>query len=170
MKGAPVIKKIYSAFCRVELWIAAALLLGITVLVFISAIARTALYPMNWAVDMSLLLFAWLVFLGGDIVVRSSNLIGVDIFLKMLPQSVQQRMQIGFYLLMIAFLAVLVVYGIPLCLDNRKRLFQALNLSYSWCSLSVPVGSLLMIISSGIRLNALVQGRDATDGVKRGEL
>jgi TRAP-type C4-dicarboxylate transport system permease small subunit len=31
-------------------------------------------------------------------------------------------------------------------------MFQALDLSYSWCTLAVPVGSLLMIISCCIRL------------------
>lgn len=154
-----MIKKAYQAFCLVEQWIAGILLFAITLLVFLSALARTAHYPLNWAVDISLLLFAWLVFLGGDIVLRSTNLIGVDIFLNKMPKKVQHTLHVIFHVMMIAFLAVLVVYGIPLCIENKKRLFQATNLSYSWCSLSVPVGALLMIVSTSIRLRNLLQGR-----------
>lgn len=150
-----MIKKAYQRFCKVEEWIAAALLLNIMGLVFLSALARTAGYPLNWAVDISLLFFAWLVFLGGDIIIRNTNLIGVDIFLRKMPAGVQRGLHGVFAVMMILFLAVLVAYGVPLCIENKKRLFQATNLSYSWCSLSVPVGAFLMIISTSIRLREL---------------
>jgi TRAP-type C4-dicarboxylate transport system permease small subunit len=71
---------------------------------------------------------------------------------------------VTFYLAMIGFLIILVWYGIPLLLDNRKRMFQTMELSYSWCTLSVPVGSLLMIISCCIRLNRFLREPPATKG------
>ncbi len=152
-----VIKRGYKQFCTIEQIFSNILLVTITVLVFLSAVARTVGHPLNWAVDISLLLFAWQVFIGGDIAVRNTNLIGVEILADKFPPRVQKILKISFFILIIMFLSVLVYFGVPLLLQNWKRLFQVLPISYSWCTLSVPVGALLMIISSGIRLFELVK-------------
>lgn len=151
------IQNIYERFCKAEEFLASMLLVAITVLVFTSAIARTLHMPLNWAVDISLLLFAWQVFIGGDIAIRNTNLIGVEILVNYFPGKTQKMIKIVFFSMIIMFLGVLVYFGIPLCLQNTKRLFQVLPLSYSWCTLSVPVGAFLMIISSSIRLVEIVK-------------
>ena len=151
-----MITSLYRKFCVFEMWFAATLLMAISTLVFVSAIARTLRHPLNWAVDISMLLFAWLVFLGGDIVIRETTLISVDLFQKLLHPALRKTLQIVFYLMMILFLVILVRYGIPLLISNWKRQFQTLALSYSWCTLAVPVGSVLMIISTCIRLRQTV--------------
>ncbi|MCC8189652.1 MAG: TRAP transporter small permease [Planctomycetes bacterium] len=158
------IKRAYAAFCRFELWLAAVILLAISTLVFVSAIARTVGKPLNWATDISLLLFAWMVFLGGDIVIRETNLISVDLVQKMLPPAIRKGLQLFFYLLIAVFLVVLVFYSVPLIRDNWKRLFQATNISYGWCTLSVTAGSFLMLVSTIIRMVRLFRpaGHDAT--------
>lgn len=112
---------------------------------------------MNWAVDISLLLFAWQVFIGGDIAVRNTNLIGVELLVNKFPGIVQKWLKIVFFVLIILFLGVLVYFGVPLLLDNWKRLFQVLPISYSWCTLSVPVGALLMMVSASIRLVEIIK-------------
>jgi TRAP-type C4-dicarboxylate transport system permease small subunit len=144
--------KAYGAFCVFERWLTAILLLAIAVLVFVSAIARTYGHPLNWAVDISMLIFAWMVFLGGDVVIRETNLISVDLFQNMLPAAFRKWLNIVFYLMMIVFLLILVRYGVPLLIQNWKRMFQATDISYSWCTLSVPVGSALMIVSLSAKL------------------
>ncbi len=154
-------KSLYQKFCTFEMWLAATLLMAISTLVFVSAIARTLRHPLNWAVDISMLLFAWLVFLGGDIVIRETSLISVDLFQKLLHPAIRKTLQILFYLAMILFLVILVRYGIPLLVSNWKRQFQTLALSYSWCTLAVPVGSVLMIISTCIRLGRTIQKKEA---------
>lgn len=152
-----ILKQGYKKFCKVEELISSALLLGITVLVFVSAVARTMKHPLNWAVDISLLLFAWQVFIGGDIAVRNTNLIGVELLVNLFPGKVQKALKIIFFIMIIAFLVVLVYFGVPLLIQNRKRLFQVLPISYSWATLSVPVGSFLMIISASIRLVEIIK-------------
>ncbi len=147
----------YKKFCKIEELVSSTLLFAITVLVFISAIARTLGHPLNWAVDISLLLFAWQVFIGGDIAVRNTNLIGVELLVNKFPGKVQKALKIVFFLMIIAFLAVLVYFGIPLLIQNWKRLFQVLPISYSWATMSVPVGSFLMIISASIRLAEVIK-------------
>lgn len=150
-------KKIYRQFCKIEEAITNLLLLMICLLVFVSAIARTIRHPLNWAVDISLLLFAWEVFLGGDVAIRNTELIGVDIFIKKFPASIQKGLRITFSFMILGFLSILVIYGIPLVLDSTKRLFQVLPLSYAWATLSVPVGAFFMIISVTIKLVRMIK-------------
>ena len=140
-------KKIYEKFCKIEQWIAMFLLAGITVLVFISALMRTIGYPLNWAQDAALIMFAWLSFIGGDIALHSTGLIGIDLIVKHFPKAVQKGIDIAFKIVMLAFLAVLVVNGYSYVMTGYKRLITTLNVSYAFVTASVPVGSLLMIIS-----------------------
>lgn len=159
-------KKLYDLFCRFEEFVTNMMLAGITALVLASAIGRTLGYPLNWAVDISLLLFAWEVFLGGDIAVRTTNLINVDMIFSRLPKKIQKYLNLGFYVLIILFLGVLVIYGIPLVLKSGKRLFQTLPFSYGWCTLSVPAGAFLMIISCCIRMNRILHPASAAEEEK----
>jgi TRAP-type C4-dicarboxylate transport system permease small subunit len=145
-----MIKSCYRVFCKVEEVTAGVLLAIISLLVFVSAMARTAGYPLNWAMDVSLLLFAWEVFLGGDIAIRSRKLVNVDMFINRFPGKVQKIISLAFAFLILAFLFILVRYGIPLCLESVKRLFQTLPISYAWCTLAVPLSSIFMIISQVI--------------------
>lgn len=150
-----VIKKIYGGFTKVEEFVTNIILVAITLLVFVSAVARTVKHPLNWAVDISLLLFAWEVFLGGDIAIRNTKLIGVEILADKFPAVVQKYMTLIFFVMILCFCAFLSFYGVRLSLDNTKRLFQVLPISYSWCTLCVPVGCFFMIISSGIKIHEI---------------
>ena len=145
-------KKAYEKFCVLEQWLAMFLLAGITVLVFVSAMMRTFGLPLNWAQDAALIMFAWLSFIGGDIALHSTGLIGVDLIVVHFPKAVQKVIDILFKVIMLAFLAVLVVYGYQYVMTGYKRLITTLNVSYAFVTASVPVGSLLMIISVSTNL------------------
>ena len=140
-------KKAYAKFCQLEQWLAMVLLAGITVLVFAAALMRTIGYPLNWAQDAALIMFAWLSFIGGDIALHSTGLIGIDLIVRHFPKAVQKGIDIVFKVVMLAFLAVLVVNGYNYVMTGYKRLITTLNVSYVFVTASVPVGSLLMIIS-----------------------
>lgn len=145
-------KKFYEKFCRFEQWLAILLLAGITVLVFVAALARTIGFPINWAQDAALVAFAWLVFIGGDIALHSTGLIGINLIVNKFPKSIQKGLDILFKVVMLVLLAVLVVNGISYVISGYKRMINTLNISYAWVTASVPVGSFLMIISVAINL------------------
>lgn len=145
-------KKIYDKFCWLEQWLAIFLLAGITVLVFVAALARTVGMPINWAQDVALIMFAWLVFIGGDISVRTTGLIGINLIVKKFPKPVQKAIDILFKVIIIVFLCVLVVNGYEYVVKYYKRMITTLNCTYAVVTASVPVGSLLMIISTCIKL------------------
>ena len=145
-------KKAYEKFCWFEQWLALFLLAGITTLVFISALTRTLGYPINWAQDAALVMFAWMCFIGGDIAIRTTGLIGVDMFVKKLPKSAQKVIDILFKIIILVFLVVLVIYGYQYVGGYAKRMITTLNISYAWVTASVPVGGALMFINTTINL------------------
>lgn len=145
-------KKAYEKFCKAEEFIALALLGGITVLVFISALMRYIKHPLNWAQDVALVMFAWLIFFGSDVAIRGPGLIGIDIFVKHLPKKLQKGIDILFKLIIIGFLGILVVNGIEMTISGWARQITALHISYSYVTMAVPVGSFMMIISTTIKL------------------
>ncbi len=151
-------KTIYDYYCKAKDYTAMALLCVISSLVFLSAIARTIGRPLNWAQDVSLLLFAWLVFLGADLVLRREDFISVEILTRYFPRKLRGFLYYLWYGVAVAFLAVLVRYGIPLCVQNAKRLFQTLGISYSWATASAPVGSAMIILTIAVKLYRRIQG------------
>ena len=130
----------------------AALILFVTLLVFVSAVMRLINHPINWAQDLALLLFAWIVMLGADVALKRSDFVRVGLLVERFPQSVQKALYYLWYLVTIAFLGVLVRHGIPLALDSQRRMFQMLGISYSWATFSVPIGSFLMITTILVKL------------------
>ena len=119
----------------------------IAVLVFWSAVARTIGMPVNWAQDVSLLAFGWLTFIGSDIIIKSGGLIRIDMLSNRFPKAVQKTLMLVFDVFMLLFLLILIVYGFLLVSQSWNRTFNTLKMSYAWCTLAVPVGSLLMFFS-----------------------
>lgn len=145
-------KKVYNAFCKFEEILTMILLGGLASLVFISALMRTIKHPLNWAQDVALVAFAWLIFFGSDIAVRSTGLIGIDMLVKHFPKKFQKILDIFFKSLILVFLVILVIYGTKMTITGWKRQITALEISYSWVTMAVPVGAFFMIISTVINL------------------
>jgi C4-dicarboxylate transporter, DctQ subunit len=153
-------KTLYHKFCRFEELLVQVFLATITFLVFSSAVCRSLKVPINWAIDASMLLFAWTVFLGADVALRNTGLVKVDLLIKNLSSTNQKLFSILWQIIIIIFLSSLIWYGIPLSLESSKRLFWTLGISYSWATVSVPAGSFLMIVSTGIKLYNTVKNNN----------
>ena len=138
-------KQLNAAILKIEALISSALLCLISVLVFISAMARTGGRPINWAQDVALLAFAWLTFIGADVLARSGRLINIDMLIYALPKWLQKIIGIIFDLMIIAFLLLLMINGEQLVSQSWNRLFNTLKMSYAWCTMAVPVGTFLLL-------------------------
>lgn len=152
-------KALYNAWCKLEETVVQVFLVTITFLVFASAIFRTIGRPLNWATDVSLLLVAWTVFLGADMALRNTGLVRVDMITKRFSPRGRRMIQLAWYLVMLVFLAALIRYGVPLAIESSKRLFQTLRISYSWATMSVPVGSFCMMITIVLRMSKLFKNQ-----------
>ena len=145
-------KEIYKKFAKLEGIIANILLISIFALVFLSAFTRTLGHPINWAQDAALVAFAWMTFLGSDLAIRNTRLIGIEVLTKHFPKIIQKYLDIIFKVIIIIFLIILIKYGYVMVITGIRRTITTLGISYAYVTASVPVGAFLMIISTVIRL------------------
>lgn len=156
-------KALYDAWCKLEESLVQVFLVAITFLVFASAIFRTIGRPLNWATDLSLLLVAWTVFLGADMALRNIDLVSVDLIIKRFSPTGRKAIILVWYSIMLVFLAALIRYGVPLAIESSKRLFQTLGISYSWATISVPAGSLCMMVTIVLKMSKLIKNQTAEE-------
>ena len=153
-------KTVYDYFRKVEAFIAQTTLWAMVTLIFAAAIARLLLYPINWAIDLSTCLFAWSCFLSADIAWNENKLMNVDIMIRNFPEKAKRHLKLLNYVILFAFLIYLMVFGSWLSYTTRARTFQGIpGFSYTWVTLSVPVGALCLFITTIIKFTSEV--RDA---------
>ena len=150
-------KRLYAFVCRTEVFVAASCFATSCVLIFTASLARSINRPINWAQDFSLFLFAWSVFLSADAALRADKLVKVDLLVNSFSDRVKRVIDICNYTVIFIFLAALFVYGAKLCLITRNRVFQGIpGFSYLWVNLSIPVGSLLLAVTTAIKIRNLI--------------
>ncbi|QDO96907.1 TRAP transporter small permease subunit [Ferrovibrio terrae] len=155
-------KKFYDGLCRVEIWIAGLFLVLMVVLIFAGGVGRMLGYPLNWAGDTATALFAWSCFLCADIAWRRNSLMSVELLTDRLPPKVQAFCRYANYVIISVFLAYLAVYGVWLSWTSRARSFQGIpEISYSWVTMSLSVGGLLLLITTILKLRDEWRGRPA---------
>ena len=146
-------KKVYAFICEKEMQIAKYALGVLSLLVFVAAVARSFHYPLNWAMDAATFLFAWTVFLGADAAMRLDRLFCIEVITSRLSPKAQLYLQIINYSIITIFLAGMIGYGLPLSWTTRFRAFQGIpGFSYSWVTLSVPIGCALMLITAILKI------------------
>jgi len=146
-------KTLYQHILAAEVHIAKWALAVLSALVLVSAVARTIGAPVQWAVDAATFLFAWCVFLGSDVAMRNDKLFSIEVLVCRLPQKMQYGLKLINQAVIVAFLVFLIVYGLQLSYDTRLRTFQGIpGFSYTWVTLSVPVGCLLMTITAILKI------------------
>lgn len=150
---------LYRGFCAVQAVWAASFLLGMVALIFLGGVARMAGYPLNWTGDVATALFAWACFLCADIAWRRDGLMAVEVLTSRLPPAVQRVLRLANHALICAFLLYVVGYGTWLAWISRARSFQGMpEVSYSWVTLSFPVGALMLLVTTGLKIRAELRG------------
>ncbi|EGO63811.1 TRAP transporter small permease [Acetonema longum] len=151
-------RRFYQYVCAAEMHIAKWALAVLTVLVIAAAVMRSIGMPIVWAIDAATFLFAWCVFLGGDIAMRNDRLVCIDVLTCRLPKKYQHYLKIINYSIIVVFLASLIAHGVKLAYTTRLRTFQGIpDVSYTWVTIAVPLGCLLMLITAILKIRNLIQ-------------
>jgi len=151
-------KGIYEFICKQEMRIAEWSLAILSLLVFAAAVGRYLYYPLNWAMDAATFLFAWTVFLGADAAMRLDRLFCIEVITKKLPQKTQLYLKCLNYVIIIVFLVGMIGYGLWLSYTTRLRTFQGIpGFSYTWVTLSVPIGCALMLITAALKVKTFMR-------------
>jgi len=146
-------KKVYEYVCKGESFLTKVFIVFLVALVFVAAATRYMGYPINWSVDIAVCLFAWCTFLGGDVALRKNKLMNVDFFIGKLSPEKRRLVELLNLLIILIFLGALVVYGTKLSYTTRFRTFQGIPwFSYTWVTISVPIGSILMMITTILKI------------------
>ena len=146
-------KEIYEFICEKEMQIAKYALGILSLLVFVAAVGRSLHYPLNWAMDAATFLFAWTVFLGADAAMRLDRLFCIEVLTSKLSWKAQLYLKMINYTIIAVFLIGMIGYGLPLSYTTRFRAFQGIpGFSYTWVTLSVPIGCALMLITAILKI------------------
>jgi len=150
-------KNIYDRLIEGETYVAAVGFTGACLMIFVSAIMRGIGYPINWAWDLSLFLFAWSVFIAADAAMRHDKLVNVELVVDLFPAKWKTFCSVINYCLILLFLVALVIIGLKLSYTTRSRTFQGMpGFSYTWVTLSIPVGAALMIVTTVRKLKGFL--------------
>jgi TRAP-type transport system small permease protein len=153
------VKKFYQWICAMEAFVASLFLVLMVVLIFTSGIARMVGYPLNWAGDIATALFAWACFLCADIAWRRNSLMSIEFLTSRLPPVGQMLCRMFNYFFITAFLLYVIGMGVWLSWISRARSFQGIpEVSYSWVTMSMPVGAVLLLISTVLKVRDELRG------------
>jgi len=163
-------KKIYEFICKKEMLIAEWSLGILSLLVFVAAVGRSLYYPLNWAMDAATFLFAWTVFLGADAAMRLDRLFCLEVITNKLPQKAQLYLKFINYMIIVIFLVGMIGYGLWLSYTTRLRTFQGIpGFSYSWVTLSVPIGCALMLTTAILRIKTFLRAISTGESIEKRE-
>ena len=146
-------KKVYEYICKYETLVVKVMFVFLVALVFVAAFTRYIGYPINWSVDGAMCLFAWCTFLAADVAMRNDKLMKVDFLVNKLPEKSRNFVEILNLFIILMFLAAMIGFGTWLSYTTRFRTFQGIpGFSYTWVTLSVPVGGALMVITAILKI------------------
>ena len=152
------LKRFYGFVCVAEEMIAGVFIVMIMVLIFASGLARTFGHPLGWGMDTATFLFAWAAFFSADVALRRDRHMRVEALVKYFAPQAQRSIALFNYAVILVFLMFLIWYGVFLAYGSRFRTFQGIpGFSYMWVTLSVPVGSLLLLVTSILKGKDLLQ-------------
>jgi TRAP-type transport system small permease protein len=155
-------RKLYERLCAAEAWLAAVFLVLMVVLIFLGGVMRMLGQPINWSTDAATAFFAWGCFLCADIAWRKNALMSIELVTDRLPEKVRKFCVYCNYAIIVAFLLYGLIGGLWLSWISRARSFQGIpEVSYSWVTMSMPVGAVLLLITAALKIREEMRGGTA---------
>lgn len=127
-----------------------ALLFGVmAVIIIFQVFSRFFLgLPLAWSEELARLIMAYSVFLGAALALRQSRLIAVEFLAEKLSVSKRKILTLVIQIIAIFFFIILFVQGIEMLGQVHTQLSSALRLPMSVFYASIPIGSVLLTMSS----------------------
>ncbi len=153
-------KTLYDLICKAEAAIAGAFLILMVALIFLGGVARMMHVPLNWTTDVATCLFAWACFLCADVAWRRDALMSIELVTERLTPERQRLLVLVNLSLIALFLLFVIGSGFWLSWVSRARSFQGMpGVSYSLVTMSLPVGGLLLLTTTCLKLRDELRGR-----------
>jgi TRAP-type C4-dicarboxylate transport system permease small subunit len=115
-----------------------------------------------WGEEVTRFAGIWAVFLVAGLTIRRGAHLGVDVLTGRFPPAARRRVHLVNHALILAFAALLLVYGLRLAADNTGQYSPALEWSMGAVYLCVPIGAALMMVETVAAIRRLVRGEPAS--------
>lgn len=146
-------ERLLSGLARLALWVSGAGLTLMTIIIFWQVFSRYVLNRSpSWTESFSVLLMGWFIFLGAAVGVRERTHLGFDVLLYVLPASAKAVLRSISDLVVLAFGAGMIIYGIQLARLTWNTVMPSLALPGGVSFLPVILGGALVCLFSLERL------------------
>jgi len=124
-----------------------AMLLFIVIVTLIQVFFRYVLNnALIWSAELTKLVFIWMTYLGSAVAINRSRHMRVETVVGLLPQRVQQYIDIAMHVLVAGFLVVLMYYSTNVIARTAHILTSALRIPRSILFLPVFIGGAFMLL------------------------
>ncbi len=120
-------------------------LLAIIVLCLFYAVLMRYLFhmPPAWSMELSRILFLWMVIFGAAVVTREQSHIQIQFIVERLPKTIRFFWTTFLQIMMIGFCWVMIQQGTAIFPMVSEASTPTLGISMGWLYLSVPIGGML---------------------------
>ena len=151
-----MLKTAYRVYCRTEEIFVGLCFFGVVAMTFMNAVLRFFGRPIVYAEDLCLLLFPWAAFVGANVALRYSRLVGMDMLVNKFSPKAQKTIQTFVFIIMITVMLILIPYCFRLATSNWNRFLNSLPISYGFVTISLPTAFILMIFTSILKLKKII--------------
>jgi TRAP-type C4-dicarboxylate transport system permease small subunit len=141
------ISKLIEKYEKVLDWLTSGILAALLLIVLMQVVSRYIFNnSLSWTEEAARYLMIWGVLLGVSLAYRNGYLISIETFVNRFPASVGRVVRAVNKLLSLFFTGLLTAYGVNLCILGAQMESPALEISYLWIYLAVPVGAGLLFV------------------------
>jgi len=163
------VSRLLAAMTRILEHAVVGLFTALCTVVFGEVVARYVFnHPYFWSEEITVYTFTWTAFLGAALALRSRRHVSISYFVSRLPAAGQAVAELLAEVLVLAFLLLLAVQGVRVCLMNHTLASIALNIPLSFVSASLiaMTGAMILYTVDSIvaRMRFLRSGRPGSAG------
>ncbi|WHH57331.1 TRAP transporter small permease [Petroclostridium sp. X23] len=142
-----LIKKLSDMTNFIAVKISLVLIIALTILTTMGVVYRYVLQmPLVWLYETSVVIFAWMIFLGASIAFKQREHIKLEFLVSSVPENVARMLKIIIEIITIAFLVFVIKEGFEIVKNTWNQTYNTINLSTAWFYLSFPVSAVFMVI------------------------
>lgn len=154
-------------FDKVEYWVFRILdaFLGLLVAALVAVTVSAVFFryvlnsPIPWIEEVSLMLFAWFIFVGAGSAIRKKSVVSVDILYNTFPLKVKKVLTTFTTILCVASYFVIIYLGLKLAVQMGVSRTGYLKISYTYLYIAIPIGGVFAIFALLCNLRDLIRSR-----------
>ncbi len=135
------------ALDNVEIGICFAGMFAMTVIIFVHVICRYVLKsPLTWSEEVARMCLIWITFGGSSYAFKEGAHVGVTLLVDRLPNGAKKIAEIIINIIIIAFFAILLYYGMKIVIGQIGRYSIAAHVPNVIPYSAIPIGAFLVIL------------------------